>query len=168
MSVADASDAVKQYQEQFLASMPYETIEASRFVEPVAFGFTAEQATAISELVLDRIKTATGSLLWSYQAERKVQPKAGDLWTVIDGNHKPVCVARTANVDIIPFDEVPEDYAQWGGEGDRTLASWRRMYWEYSLVECKRIGREPSDKAPMIMERFAVVYDRPFDASLKP
>jgi hypothetical protein len=32
------------------------------------------------------------------------------------------------------------------------------MYWQYILSECQRIGREPHEQAPLVMERFAVVY----------
>ena len=59
---------------------------------------------------------------------------------------------------MIPFDEVPEDYAHWGGEGDRTLATWRPMYWRYIESECARIGRHADPKAPLVLERFRVVY----------
>ena len=46
----------------------------------------------------------------------------------------------------------------WGGEEDRTLESWRRMYWSYLVSECQRIGRVPNPSAPLVMERFDVVY----------
>jgi len=82
-------DAVKRYQEQFFASLPPETNKAPRFVEPVAFGFTPQDATEISKLVLDGVKTATGSLLWSYQADGKSLPRVGDPWVVIDGELQP-------------------------------------------------------------------------------
>jgi uncharacterized protein YhfF len=165
VAIGDISDAVKRYQEQFFTSLTPETKKASRFVEPVAFGFTPQEATEISKLVLDGIKTATGSLLWSYQADGKGPPRVGDLWVVIDGDSNPVCVARTLNVEIIPFSDVPEDYARWGGEGDCSLESWRRMYWKYIGLECKRIRREPATSAPMVMERFAVAYALPLHVS---
>jgi uncharacterized protein YhfF len=81
----------------------------SRFVEPVAFGFTAQDATDIAQLVLDGIKTATGSLLWSYEGDGKSLPREGDHWTVLDGERKPVCVCRTISVEVIPFDAVAEN-----------------------------------------------------------
>jgi uncharacterized protein YhfF len=157
----NTSDALKQYREQFLATLLPETRTACRFVEPVAFGLTPQDASEISKLVVDGIKSATGSLLWSYEADGKEPPRAGDLWIVIDGDSMPVCIARTTGVEIIPFDKVPEDYARWGGEGDRSMEHWGRMYWKYIKRECKRIGREPSAKAPLVMERFAVVYPYP-------
>ena len=161
MAIGQISDTIKLYQEQFLASPSAETRRASRFVEAVAFGFTPDDATEIAKLVLDGIKTATGALLWSYQADGKPIPSTCDLWTVIDGNSKPVCIAQTTNVETIPFNEVRENYARWGGDGDCSLESWRQIYWKYIVIECKRIGREPAATAPLVMERFAVVYAEP-------
>ena len=43
-------------------------------------------------------------------------------------------------------------------ESDRTLATWRPMYWRYIVSECRRTGMEPHPKAPLVMERFTVVY----------
>ncbi len=57
------SGCVNRYWDQFLASLPAETELPSGFVEPVAFGFSCEDATEISKLVLDEIQTATGSVL---------------------------------------------------------------------------------------------------------
>lgn len=150
-----------RYQEQFVASLPYEANKECRFVEPVAFGFTPQDATEISKLVLNRVKTATGSLFWSYEADGKSLPSVGDFWIMIDGDSNPVCVVQTTNVEMIPFDEVSEDYARCGGEEERSLDAWRRMYWKYIVLECKRIGHEPTTTAPMIMERFVVVYTEP-------
>ena len=89
MTTAQISDAVAQYQDQFLKSLPSETNKALRFVEPVAFGFTAKDATEISKLVVGGIKTATGSVLWSYQADGKPLPREGDFWVVVDGDRNP-------------------------------------------------------------------------------
>ena len=154
-------DALNRYKEQFFASVRFEARLAGRSVEPVAFGFTPHDATEISRLVLDGTKTATGSLLWSYEAEGKAPPSGSDLWVVIDGDSNPMCISQTTKVEIIPFDDVPGDYALWGGEGDRSLEGWRRMYWRYIVLECKRIGRDPARTAPMVMERFAVIYAQP-------
>jgi uncharacterized protein YhfF len=158
------SDCVSRYWDQFLASLPAETERPSGFVEPVAFGFTSEDATEISKLVRDEIKTATGSVLWSYEADGRAIPRVGDFWIVVDGNRHPICVIRTTSVEIIAFDEVGEDYARWAGEGDRSLETWRRIYWQYICRECERIGREASAKASLIMERFDVVYAQPLHA----
>jgi uncharacterized protein YhfF len=165
---------VDRYWSQYLASLPPGEEPPAAYVEAGGFGFTEEDARAIAPLVLDGIKTATGCPLWSYEVDGKPIPRVRDLWIVTAGTDKPVCVIETTEVRTIPFDEVTEDYARDGGEDDRSLESWRRMYWKYILSECERIRREPSGDAPLVMERFKVVYREPLysssgaDASSKP
>lgn len=152
-----------RYWQQYLASLSGDAEPPPRYLEATGFGFTPEDATEIAKLVLDGTKTATGSFLWSYEADGKPVPGAGDFWIVTDGNGDPVCVVRNTDVAILPFDEVPETYAREGGEGDRTLATWRPMYWRYIVEECARIGREPDPRAPLVLERFTVVYREPLE-----
>jgi len=151
---------VNRYWGQFIASLPRETEKPPMFIESF-FGTRLEGAKEISELVLDGTKTVTGSVLWSYEADGKPLPRPGDHWIVTNGRDDPVRIIQTTDVRIVPFDEVGEEYARDGGEGDRSLLSWRKMYWEYIVSECARIGRDPTEKAPLVMERFKVVYRQP-------
>ena len=147
-----------RYWRQYLATLPAQADRPPSYVESFSFGFTAEDASEIVELVLAGTKTATGSVLWSYEGDGKPIPRVGDHWIVRDGKGAPRCIIRTTDVAIIPFDEVPAVYAHEGGEADRTLATWRPMYWRYIVSECGRLGRAPHPKAPLVMERFAVAY----------
>ncbi len=146
------------YWKQYLASLSSQADGPPPYVESFSFGFTPTDAWEIASLVLEGVKTATGSVHWSYEADGKPIPRVGDHWIVNNGSGDPACIIRTTDVSIIPFDEVPESYAREGGEGDRTLATWRPMYWRYIVSECRRIGRQPHPKAPLVMERFTVVY----------
>jgi uncharacterized protein YhfF len=150
-----------RYWHQYLASLPREVDRPASYVGAFSFGFAPRDASEVSGLVVAGTKTATGSVLWSYEADMKPIPLIGDHWIVNNGKGEPVCIIRTIDISIIPFDEVPEVYAREGGEGDRTLATWRSMYWRYIVSECRRIGREPHDKVPLVMESFTVVYREP-------
>ncbi len=152
---------VEQYWEQFMAALPNEKTKPPRYIGSFFFGTKPEGAREIVALVLAGTKTATGSVLWSYEVDGKPLPRVGDYWIVTHGGDDPVCIIQTTEVRIIPFDEVGEEYARDGGEGDRSLRSWRTMYWDYLISECARIGREPTEKAPLVMERFRVVYHEP-------
>jgi uncharacterized protein YhfF len=146
-----------RYWIQFLDSLP-ESELPSAYSDVFHFGSSRESARQITPLVLQRIKTATGSLLWAYEAEGRPVPKAGDYSIVTNGKDDPVCIIQTWQVNIIPYDEVDEQFAHDGGEEDRSLESWRRIYWDYLVVECARIGREPSPQTPLVCERFRLVY----------
>ena len=159
---------VDRYWEQYLESFPTRVTRLYAGVTP--FGITSEDARTIAPLVRDGIKTATGGLVWANEADGKPGPRPGDLWIVIAGADEPVCIIETTEVRIFPYDEVPDEYAWEGGEGDRSVRDWRRIYWKYIVSECNRIGREPSLKAPLAMERFRVVYSEPlrFPAAARP
>jgi uncharacterized protein YhfF len=149
---------VERYWAQFLGSIPAGEPRPEGYVEAFFFGTRPDRAHEINRLVLDGTKTATGSLLWSLEADGKRSARAGDYWIVTNGGDDPVCIIRTLDARVIPFDQVGEDYAWCGGERDRSLESWRDLYWDYIVSECRRIGRTPDAKAPLVMERFEVVY----------
>ena len=71
-----------------------------------------------------------------------------------------MCIIETNVVTVVPFEEVPEDFAAAEGEGDKSLRYWREAHWAYFGRECQRIGKELSLRMPVVCERFAVVYPR--------
>jgi uncharacterized protein YhfF len=158
MSSLQMTDDADRYWMQFLQSLPDNVEPPAHYIGAFSFGFSPEDAASIAQLVLNGTKTATGSVLWSYEYDKKPVPRVGDYWVVQDGRSVPVGIIQTTDVSLIPFDEVPECYAWEGGEGDRTMETWRSIYWRYIIDECERIGLEPSQKTPLIMERFKVVY----------
>jgi uncharacterized protein YhfF len=150
-----------RYWEQYLDSLPADAARPERYVEAFSFGFGPADASEIAKLVLEGTKTATGSVLWEIEFDGQPVPRAGDHWIVEDGEGEPVCIIETKEVSAIPFDEVPATYAVEGGEGDCSVETWRSIYWRCIVSACERIGREPSRKAPLVMERFEVVYRQP-------
>jgi uncharacterized protein YhfF len=155
------SHATEQYWAQFIRSRRDKAELKEGYAGSFSFGFSAADAYQIADLVLNGTKTATGSVLWSYEFDKESIPRCGEYWIVLDGESIPVCIIQTTDVSIVPFDEVPECYAYEGGEEDRTMKTWRTIYWKFILSECSRIGREPNKKAPLVMERFKVVYREP-------
>ena len=93
---------VERYWNQYLISILGGQEQPSRYVDCFAFGFTPADAREIAQLVLNGTKTATGSVLWSYDVDKKPLPIAGDLWIVIAGD-APACIIQTTDVRIIPF-----------------------------------------------------------------
>lgn len=154
-------ESVDRYWEEFVRCLPPEANRTGSYYDAFHIGITNDDATEIADLVLRRIKTATGSLQWVYEAEGNSPPKPGDLSIVLDMDDRPVCIIETTEVRVIPYDEVDEAFAYDGGERGRTLASWRELYWGYILSECARINREPTEKTPLVCERFRVVYREP-------
>jgi uncharacterized protein YhfF len=129
-----------------------------RFLEAFYFDDNKPSADELAELLLSGRKRATAALLWSHDAEGKRVPQAGDLSIVTDFAGNAKCVIETQRVDIVPFSEVTEEFAETEGEGDGSLTYWRRVHEAFFGRECKRIDREPEPDMPVVCERFEVVF----------
>lgn len=155
--------AAERYWEQFVETRPFSVRPDRPFADAFSFGLDESDAAGIAELVKAGTKTATGSVLWSYEFDGKPVPAVGDHCVVLGEAGRPACIIRITQVEILPFDRVPAIYAALGGEGDRSVAHWRRIYRRHVEEECARVGRAPSDSVPLVMERFEVVYAEPLD-----
>jgi len=144
----------------FLASLPSDQLRPDTY-QTWAFGDNPEMTEELAALVLLGLKTATASLVWTYEAENEPLPQVGDYSLILDGNGEPVCIIQTTAVTVIPFKQVYESQAWFEGEGDRSLAFWRDAHWRFFSRECERIGRQPDIHMPVCCERFRLLF--PFD-----
>jgi uncharacterized protein YhfF len=126
-------------------------------MDAFSFGTTAEQADELAELVRTGAKTATSMLLWELEAEGQPLWRVGDRATVLDSAGRPVCVIETTDLAVKPFHAVDEAFARDYGEGDRSLAWWRRVMLIYYSEVAERLGKRPSEEMLLICERFRVV-----------
>jgi uncharacterized protein YhfF len=129
-----------------------------RFLEAFYFDDNEPSANELAALVLAGRKRATAALLWSHEKENKPIPREGDLSIVTNFAGSPVCVIETKNVEVVPFEEVSEEFAATEGEGDGSLRYWRAAHDAYFGRECQRIGRTPHARMPVVCERFEVVF----------
>lgn len=129
------------------------------------FGYGVEQGNRLIECVLTGAKRATAGALWAYEAEGEPLPAPGDFSVLLDGNGVARCVIRAVSVEVVAFDEVDASFAYDEGEGDRTLAYWRDVHWEYFVRELESLGRVAAPDMPVVCERFEVVYPLEFAAS---
>jgi uncharacterized protein YhfF len=131
---------------------------SDRFYEAFHFCDNAPDADALAALVVAGTKRATAALVWAHEAEAKPIPKPGALSVVTLFSGEPVCIIETASVEIVPFSEVDAEFAATEGEGDGSLTYWQRVHTEFFGRECQRLGREFTHSAPVVCEKFEVVY----------
>jgi uncharacterized protein YhfF/uncharacterized cupin superfamily protein len=136
-----------------------EAIDLAR-VEQWSFGDSAELANELVELVVHGTKRGTAGSLWAYEHDRLPVPVVGGRSIVTRFDGTPVCLIETTAVAIEPFRDVGEEFAASEGEGDLSLAYWRRVHEEYFTRECATIGRVFSDEMPVVCESFALVRVR--------
>ena len=104
------------------------------------------------------IKTATASAGIWYEMGEEPMPRAGEYSVILDSRDQAVCVIRTTRVYTVPFDQVSARHAWREGEGDRSLAHWRRVHEAFFRAELGQAGLEFSLDMPVVCEEFELVY----------
>ncbi len=153
----DHCDDVKAIWQDYLATLPPRQ-EPPKIYMTWHFGNQRETADRLGQLARAGVKTATSSLLWDYEAEDEELPQPGDLSIITDWDGAPICIIQTTAIEIKPFDQVDADHACAEGEGDRSLAYWRKAHWEAFAVSCAALARLPEESMPVVCERFRVVH----------
>lgn len=143
---------------RFLDSLPEENKDSYKDFSVWHFCDNEEDANALVELVVRGIKTATCSLLWSYETEGELPPSPGAISIITNWAGEPLCIIVTRDVKIVPFGEVKKDHARREGEGDKSLAYWRKAHWDVFSRECIKIGKEAKEDMPLVCEQFELIY----------
>jgi uncharacterized protein YhfF len=133
-------------------NLPPKPIESWHFCDNEA------DANECLQLVLNQIKQATSPSLWWYQANTIPLPKIGDLNLVTNWQGEAKCIIETTEVTIVPFNQVTPAYAALEGEGDKSLAYWRKVHWDYYHRELDGTQYIPRDDMPIVCEVFKLVF----------
>ena len=116
-------------------------------------------ADELSELVVKKIKTGTSSGYDLYKKEKEPLPKVGQLDVVLNGKNEPVCIIKNINVTILPFSEITEEHAWKEGEGDRTLAYWRKVHADFfKHVYKEALNMAFTEEKLIVYEEFEVIF----------
>lgn len=151
---------IREFWEAFLDSPACPAGAADRFDVTFRIGTTDEDADEGARLILAGEKTATSSLLWNYEDSGDALPYVGALSVLEDGRRQPLCVIETTWVETVAFDDIDAEFARQYCECDGTLAGWRAVFWQYYSEQCLKNGRQMTWHAPMVCERFRVVFRR--------
>lgn len=120
-----------------------------------AFQF-AVSADWLAELVVQGKKTATSSGYVFYELENESLPEAGQYFIVLNSKNEPVAVIQIVHVEVLPMNEVSEEFALAEGEGDYNY--WWNAHEEFfkNALATYNLGWDPSMK--IVCETFKVVY----------
>ena len=116
-------------------------------------------ADELADLVVNGPKRATTWLLRDLETGKEAwMPQPGDLWLLLDGKAAPRAVLQTHRIDIRPFRDVDRQFAWDEGEGDRSLAHWRRAHLWYFGRQAEQEGFVFDESMSVVLERFRVIW----------
>lgn len=150
--------SVKEMWEKYLVSIGEPTDSKSNTYESWFFCDNEKSANTLADLVIKEIKRATASLYYSYEIENEPIPKVGDLSIITDWYGIAQCIIKTTKINIVPFEDVTNEFAAREGEGDKTLSYWRKVHWDFFSRELKQYGIEPQKDMLVICEEFELAY----------
>ncbi len=69
-----------------------------------------------------------------------------------------MCVILTEHVAVVPYREIGGEHARREGEGDLSLAYWRRVHEAFFTRELAEMGQEFTPDMPVVCEEFRRVW----------
>lgn len=129
---------------------------------PKVYHFCDNQADAdeCARLLKAGVKKATSDSLLGLQYRNEKLPKKGDYAVITNWEGKAQCIIETTKVTLKPFFSIDEAYAELEGEGDKSLAHWKKVHWEYYTRELEPFGRVPRESMIIVCQEFEKVFER--------
>lgn len=156
--MSSVQNSVKEMQWNYLEKLGIS--DRSLVTEIPAWHFcdNQEDAEECAELVLRSKKRATSPSVWELEIQGLDIPQKGDLNIVTDWIGSPQCIIQTKDVELLKFREITSKHAVLEGEGDGSLAYWRRTHWDYYKRVFDGTRYEVDEDMPIVFEQFEVVY----------
>lgn len=126
----------------------------------VHFGDNEKDANECAKLVKAGVKKAAAISLLGLQYRNEPLPKKGDYLIVTDWEGEAQCILETTKVTLKPFFSIDAAFAEKAGEGDKSLAQWKKVHWDYYTRELAEFEREPRDSMIVVCQEFEKVFER--------
>ena len=139
----------KKYWDEF-----WEGKEQPQSVDAWQFGFDPDGS---AQLVIQGKKTATASGYIFYELENEPLPAVGDYSIILNSVDEPVAMIKMVDIQIIPMNEVPEEFAIAEGEGDLSYQYWWDGHKAFFSQELAEFGQKFSDDMLVVCQRFELV-----------
>ena len=105
-------ESVKNYWEQFLASLPPDSPYHLKTYVAEGWGDSPVMADELGALIAQGIKTATCSTLLEWEAEGNPIPQEGLITIALDGRGEQLCIVESIEVAIHKYNEVDSNFAR--------------------------------------------------------
>ncbi|EID75491.1 ASCH domain-containing protein [Imtechella halotolerans] len=156
MKESNKKESVTLIWERFLQENPMN----KRIQEPISFYFcdNKEDADQCASLVVQGIKQATATSLWWFEKNHEKLPEVGDQYIITDWEGNAKAIIETIKVVPTPYNEITAEFAEIEGEGDKSLAYWKRVHEAFFTREMEPYGEKFDENMMIICEHFKIIY----------
>ena len=116
-------------------------------------GTPGKMRAELNGFVLAGSKRATAGLLEDYHQEGEELEQVGERLALVDDDGAMLGVIEVTAVDVVPFLEVPWEFADAEGEGLTSIDDWREAHLRFWEAE----GFSVTDDTPVVCVRFDLV-----------
>lgn len=129
---------------------------------PISYYFCDNEydANICANLVLTGDKCATAPSLWWFEKQKEPLPKIGDLEIVTNWNGDAMGIVRLTNIVHRPYKEIDANFAFAEGEGDKSLAYWKRVHKAYYTREMAPYGDSFSEDMIVVCIYFELIFSK--------
>ncbi|HHL32214.1 MAG TPA: ASCH domain-containing protein [Oceanospirillales bacterium] len=150
------NESIKKIWQDFITKNP----QYGHRQRPASFYFCSNQKAAddCAQLVVKGIKQATTSSKWHYDFKQEKFASVGDMFIITDWCGKACAIIEITHVELTNYNKITEAYAGIEGEGDQSLAHWRKVHWTHFSQEMAVCNEEPTADMPVVCEYFKTVW----------
>lgn len=129
---------------------------------PISFYFcdNKKDADDCAELVVKGIKQATAPSLWWHEINNEPLPQVGNQYIVTDWEGNAKAIIETTKVVLTPFKDITAEFAKTEGEGDKSLAYWKKVHQAYYTREMEPHGEQFNKHMIIVCEYFKTIFKR--------
>jgi len=148
--------SVKSLWNDFLHKNPNNKIKET----PISFYFcdNKKDADECADLVVKKIKQATATSLWWFEKNNESLPKIGNQYIVTDWNGYAKAVVEVTKVEETPYNQITAEFAQSEGEGDKSLAYWKKVHQAYYTREMEPFNESFDENMIIVCEYFKTIH----------
>ena len=92
-----------------------------------------------------------------FYGEGESLPIVGHHSMVLDSKDVPVGIIKNISVELVPLNEVTEEFARAEGEGDLSYEYWWNCHKEFFTKACAEMGKPFREDMVVVCERFELV-----------
>lgn len=127
-------------------------------VVTAGYAGTPEITDGLLALYLNGKKTAGSSPVEDFLVTGDRMPQVGDYWIFLNSKGEPSLILKTEKTVLNKFENIPAEIAIAEGEGDLSVAYWKKVHGELYAPYLEKWGVKDIGELTILTEYFKIVF----------